>query len=172
MTHTVFMDVSNYQLDVAGAAVVTSNVLFPSDCPNYKRKRVGLQWLHLHFSPHVVPSPPLHTELVSSCARGSQSGSPVPARRGRHFSSAASWAHLNPMPPPRLKNTHFKMVFLKLFWVLLFSDQNTVGSSQLVSPPQTVSSSQILHFYLIYIILPDRAIYGIKTMLRLLDTTS
>lgn len=58
MTHAVFMDVSNYQLDVAGAAVATSNVLFPSDGPNYASKRVGLQQLHLHFSAHVVPSPP------------------------------------------------------------------------------------------------------------------
>lgn len=84
--------------------------------------------------------------------RGSQSGSPRTARRQRHFSSAASRAYLNPMLPSKLKNTHFKIVSYKLFRVLLFSDQSTVGST--VSPPQTVNSSRIPHFCLIFTVQP------------------
>lgn len=116
-----------------------------SDCSNFICTSV-LMWCRL----------PAQTEMVSSCVRGSQSGSPVPARRKRHFSSAASCAYLNPMLPSKLKNTHFKIVFYRLFWVLLFCDQSTVGSA--VSRPQTVSSSQIPHGaspqYLIYTVLP------------------
>lgn len=45
----------------------------------------------------------------------------------------------------KLKKNHpdFQTAFYKLFWVLLFSDQSTVGSTE--SFPQTVSSSQIPH---------------------------
>lgn len=68
-------------------------------------------------------------ELVPSCGWGSQSGSLVPARHKRHFSSTASWVWLNrPMLPPEFKNINSEAGCYELLWILLFSGQSRVGS--------------------------------------------
>lgn len=89
MTHAVFMDVSNYQLDVAGAAVAASNVLFPSDCPNYtKGSRAAVTSLALQpscgaieqrrcpaASGHRSPAAPCRSD--TSAVKGTSAGLPA-----------------------------------------------------------------------------------------------